>query len=74
MSSVKIEGHSNLVRDAQTSAILNNDNESLRIYKQRRITMRKQSQDFDKMKNEIDDIKSDINDIKNLLLDMVKKD
>jgi len=74
MSRVKVEGHSSLVRDVQSGAILNNDNESLRLYKQRRVRLREQSQDFDRMKSEIDNIKDDINDIKNLLLDMVKKD
>ena len=61
---IPIEGHSNLVRDEITGAVLNNDDYGYQQY----IKMRESK---DSQKEELDKIKSDIAEIKTLLKQLV---
>lgn len=61
---IPIEGHSNLVRDEITGAVLNNDDYGYQQY----IKMRESK---DSQKEELDKIKSDIDEIKTLLKQLV---
>lgn len=61
---IPIEGHSNLVRDEITGAVLNNDDYGYQQY----IKMRESK---DSQKEELDRIKSDIAEIKTLLKQLV---
>lgn len=72
MSYIKIEKHTQLVRDTKTNAILNKDQTALINYKAARTKRLKKNEEFDRMKNEIDTIRSDLNEIKMLLVNMIK--
>jgi len=64
---MKVEGHSNLVRDEQTNAILNNNSSEYDNYIRMR-SKRKQGTDrIDNMENDLKNLKDDINEIKTLL-------
>lgn len=71
-SYIKIEKHTQLVRDTKTNAILNKDQTALINYKAARTKRLKKNEEFDRMKNEIDTIRSDLNEIKMLLVNMIK--
>ena len=61
---IPIEGHSNLVRDEITGAILSNDDYGYNQY----IKMKEKK---DSQKEELDRMRSDIDEIKSLLKELV---
>ena len=62
----KVEGHSSLVRDTESGAVINNDSTSYQNY----IAMREQKL---KEKERIGNIKEEIVEIKSLLKDLINK-
>lgn len=60
---IPVKGHSNLFRDRNTGAIINNDKSGYNNY----IRMKQQKQNE---KNELDTIKRDIEEIKSLLREL----
>jgi hypothetical protein len=72
---VQVEGHTSLVRDMTTGAIINtNRNDYERYIKQKKIFSERNSQieQINKHTDEINNIKDDLQEIKSLLLQMVK--
>ena len=72
---VNVEGHTSLVRDTETGAIVNtNRTEYERYVKQKRLFQERNSQieQINKHTNEINSIKDDLQEIKSMLLQMVK--
>jgi hypothetical protein len=72
---VQVEGHTSLVRDMTTGAIINtNRNDYERYMKQKKIFSDRNSQieQINKHTDEINNIKEDLQEIKSLLLQMVK--
>jgi len=67
MNHVKVKDAEELVRDINSSAILNTDNNSLKSYKMKR----KRETQIDTMLIEHEELKKDINEIKNLLRSLV---
>ena len=63
---VKVEGHSDLVRDEMSHAIINTDMEQYRLIVRRRELMKSQ-------KNEINTLKQEVTEIKGLLRDIIEK-
>ena len=63
---VKVEGHSDLVRDEMSHAIINTDMEQYRSIVRRRELMKSQ-------KNEINTLKQEVTEIKFLLKEMIEK-
>ena len=63
---VKVEGHSELVRDEMSHAIINTDMEQYRLIVRRRELMKSQ-------KNEINTLKQEVTEIKFLLKEMIEK-
>ena len=63
---VKVEGHSDLVRDEMSHAIINTDIEQYRLIVRRRELMKSQ-------KNEINTLKQEVTEIKFLLKEMIEK-
>lgn len=63
---IKVEGHTSLVRDSESSAIVSTDTNAWSLYKVRKENYKKQVE-------EINSIKSDMNDIKNILNQLVEK-
>ena len=66
MSYVKIKDNEDLVRDQNSSAVLNVDTDALSKYKEKRTTKKKD--------REIEDLKRDVSEIKSLLLQMIDKE
>lgn len=58
MTKYKILDNENLVRDAETNAVLNTDVSSLQRYKMRRDAEAKKEKEMEKMREDIDEIKS----------------
>ena len=67
MKHTNVEGHTDLIRDNSTRAILNNDSSQYDNYLKRR-AQRQQGEDrIDNMESDLKNLKDDINEIKNLL-------
>ena len=64
---MKVEGHSNLVRDEETNAILNTDSSEYNNYLAIRARKKQGSERIDNMENDLKSLKDDINEIKTLL-------
>ena len=64
---IKVEGHSHLVRDEESHAIINTDVEQYRLTMRRRQIMRTQ-------RDEINSLKEDMEEIKSLLKGLVNID
>lgn len=62
----KVEGHSDLIRDELSHAIINTDVEQYRLTIRRREMMKSQ-------RNEINTLKQEVTDIKNLLRELIEK-
>lgn len=62
----RVEGHSNLLRDEESSAIVNTDIEQWKLAKQRKIRFQNQA-------NEINSLKSEVGEIKTILRDILGK-
>lgn len=63
---VKVEGHSNLLRDESSTAIVSNDYNSYELYKKRR-------ESFKVQKSEINILKDEVSEIKELLHTLIEK-
>ena len=63
---IQVEGHSNLLRDEGSTAIVSNDMSSYELHKKRRETFKVQ-------KNEINTLKDEVSEIKNLLHTLIEK-
>ena len=53
-----VEGHSNLVRDTSTGAILNINKEEISAARKRKLERRQKEKEFEDLKNEVSDIKN----------------
>jgi hypothetical protein len=63
----KVEGHSFLVRDSQTNAIVNRDKQGYDSYKNLRKAKGREKERLDRLEN-------DVNEIKDLLIQLINKD
>ena len=69
---IKVEGHTHLVRDVNSNAIINTNQNEYQLYMKRIKVREKQS---DKLRNavkEINNLKSELREIKNLIKEIVK--
>ena len=66
MGTVRVEGHSSLARDEESSAIVNTDLNAYQLAKKRKERMQTQS-------NEINNLKEEVSEIKKLLQNIVEK-
>lgn len=64
---IKVEGHTHLVRDEESHAIINTDVKQYRLTMKRRQMLRTQ-------KDEINSLKNDMSEIKTLLKELINKD
>ena len=64
---MKVEGHSNLIRDEISNAILNINSSEYNQYLSQRAKRKQGSERIDNMENDLKNLKDDINEIKNLL-------
>ena len=64
---MKVEGHSNLIRDKHTNAILNNNSSEYDNYIRMRAKRKQGTDRIDTMEDDLKSLKDDINEIKTLL-------
>jgi hypothetical protein len=67
MAHLKVEGHSNLVRDENTKAILNTNMSDYNQYMKLKSIKENDNKKIEALENNIDNIKNDLEEIKNLL-------
>jgi len=67
MKHINVEGHSNLVRENNSNAILNTNHSEYDNYIQSRAKRKKGTNRIDNMENDLKSLKDDINEIKSLL-------
>ena len=64
---MKVEGHSNLIRDEISNAILNINSSEYNQYLSQRAKRKHRGERIDNMENDLKSLKDDINEIKTLL-------
>ena len=74
MSSVKVKGHTNLVRDLKSQAIINVDSEAYARYMARKAKQQKKDDEMRKVVREVNEIKTEMFEIKDLLKKVLDKD
>ena len=57
MSRIKVEGHSNLVRDTNSGAIPNINKSEVEVARARKEARRQKDREFEDLKNEVGEIK-----------------
>lgn len=71
MEYIKVEGHSNLVRDPKNNSIINNNMAEYNEYIKRREAKDKENQKIQNFEDDLASMKGDIDEIKNLLRSLV---
>ena len=64
---MKVKGHSNLIRDENSNAILNTNSSEYDNYLSHRAKRKQGTERIDNMENDLKSLKDDINEIKTLL-------
>jgi TRAP-type mannitol/chloroaromatic compound transport system substrate-binding protein len=67
MNYSKVTGHSNLIRDEETKAIINTNMSDYNNYIMQKRAKEKESQKIRTIENEVANIREDLDEIKNLL-------
>jgi len=71
MSELKVEGYEDLVRDTESTAIVNKDKNGYEVY-MRKVSMRKTERETVRgLVREVNELREDFKEIKNLLVKMV---
>ena len=55
---IKVEGHTNLIRDNNSGAVLNINKNDISAARKRKLERRQKEQEFEDLKNEVGDIKN----------------
>lgn len=71
---LKVEGHSDLVRDVETGAIINRNRSAFEKAKQRSIEIQKRNDELRDATREINNLKCEMHEIKGLLKELVNRD
>ena len=69
---LKVEGHSHLIRDVNSNAIINTNKSEYQLYMQRVKVREKQSDKLRGAVKEINNLKSELREIKELIKKIVK--
>ena len=72
MSYLKVEGHSTLIRETSSNAIINTDKSAYKVYMQRVKEAKQSNNDLRYAVREINNLKSELFEIKELLGKLVK--
>ena len=67
MAYAKVKGHSNLVRDLKSQAIINTDSDAYARYMTRKAKQQKKDDEMRKVVREVNEIKTEMFEIKDLL-------
>jgi len=73
MNHLKVEGHTDLIRDKKTGAVININRSESDLARNRKYTWRLQQQEQQQLKSDVDQLKNDMSDIKDLLTKLVEK-
>jgi hypothetical protein len=68
----KVEGHSSLIRDKQTGAILNTNRSEIARARKRKEAKKRETEKLNSLSNEVTTLKSEISEIKELLFRLVE--
>ena len=74
MSTIKVKGHTHLVRDLKSQAIINTDSDAYARYMTRKAKQSKKDDEMRKVVREVNEIKTEIFEIKSLLKKVLDKD
>ena len=74
MTIAKVKGHSHLVRDLKSQAIINTDSDAYARYMARKAKQSKKDDEMRKVVREVNEIKSEMFEIKDLLKKVLDKD
>mgnify|MGYP005994242629 FL=1 len=74
MSTIKVKGHTHLVRDLKSQAIINTDSDAYARYMARKAKQSKKDDEMRKIVREVNEIKSEMFEIKDLLKKVLDKD
>lgn len=69
----KVQGHSDLVRDTSTGAILNTNKNEIARARELKEKKRQERQNMESLRNEVESMKQDFKDIKELLIRLVEE-
>ena len=67
MSTIKVKGHTHLVRDLKSQAIINTDSDAYARYMARKAKQSKKEDEMRKVVREVNEIKTEMFEIKKLL-------
>jgi|TARA_B110000037_G_scaffold10436_1_gene11339 hypothetical protein len=67
MSVVKVKGHTHLVRDLKTQAIVNTDSDAYARYMARKVKQSKKDDEMRSVIREVNSLKNEMREIKDLL-------
>lgn len=73
MKYMKIEGHSNLLRDPKTNSIINLDQSQYQNYISQREVKNKENEKMQNLEQDVASMKSDLNEIKSLLRSLLNE-
>ena len=74
MTIAKVKGHSHLVRDLKSQAIINTDSDAYARYMTRKAKQQKKDDEMRKVVREVNEIKTEMFEIKDLLKKVLDKD
>jgi|TARA_B100000212_G_C27265180_1_gene486227 flagellar hook-associated protein FlgK len=69
---LKVEGHTHLIRDVNSNAIINTNQSEYQLYMKRVKVREKQADELRNTVKEINNLKSEIREIKQLIKEIVK--
>ena len=70
MSVVKVKGHTHLVRDLKSQAIINTDSDAYARYMTRKAKQQKKDDEMRSVVREVNSLKTEMFEIKKLLMDI----
>ena len=73
MNRVKVEGHTDLVRDIKSGAIININSTEANNARERKHRQQLEQQEQRELKSDVDQLKNDMSAIKDLLTKLVEK-
>ena len=74
MTIAKVKGHSHLIRDLKSQAIINTDSDAYARYMARKAKQAKKDDEIREVVREVNEIKSEMFEIKDLLKKVLDKD
>ena len=67
---VKVQGHTHLVRDLKSQAIINTDSNAYARYMARKVKQQKKDDQLRDVIRDVNELKNEMREIKNLLVEM----